>query len=239
MPTAPISLLSSLLLGLRQMLDGAVLRILLKSIGVTLIVFVLVATCGWFALDWLLARGGMEDELFLGAGSLRGVASAILALLGLWLTWRIVAMGVVQFYADEIVQAVERRHYPAQATTARELPFGEQLRNALRGAGRALIANLIAAPFALALLFTGIGTALLFWLVNAVLLGRELQDMVWLRHQHAAGETCPVGRRERLLLGGAIAALLIVPFAHFLAPVLGATSATHLVHRTTPLKRND
>jgi uncharacterized protein involved in cysteine biosynthesis len=34
----------------------------------------------------------------------------------------------------------------------------------------------------------------------------------------------------RFLLGGAIAALLAVPFANLLAPVLGAAAATHLVH---------
>ena len=229
MPVLP----TSLLLGLRQLLHGDVLRILLKSIGVTLALFVVVAAGGWFALDALLSRTGLEDDLFSGAGSLRGVASALLTVLGLWLTWRIVAMAVIQFYADDIVLAVERRHYPQQASMARELPISEQLASALRSAGRALVANVIAAPFALALLFTGIGTAALFWLVNALLLGRELQDMVWLRHGHTPGTACGVGRGERFALGGAIAALLLVPFVHFLAPVLGAASATHLVHRRT------
>ena len=88
---------------------------------------------------------------------------------------------------------------------------------------------------ALLLLFTGIGPALLFWAVNAWLLGRELTDMVWLRHRpkgpSAADIRAPVGRTERFLLGGVIAALLAVPFVNFIAPVLGAAAATHLVHR--------
>lgn len=222
---------TSLALGLRQLLEGEVLRVLLKSLAVTLVLFVLVATGGWFLLDWALASGGLEDRLFAGAGALRGALSLVLSLLGLWLTWRIVAMAVVQFYADEVVQAVERKHYPDEAQIARELSFGEQLHVALRAAGRTLLANLVALPFALVLLFTGVGTFVLFWLVNAVLLGRELQDMVWLRHRHQAEETAPVGKGERFLLGGAIAAMLAVPFANFLAPVLGAASATHLVHR--------
>ncbi|MEL1251864.1 EI24 domain-containing protein [Aurantiacibacter gilvus] len=222
---------TSLALGLRQLLDGEVLRVLLKSLGVTLVLFVLVATGGWFLLDWALASGGLEDRLFAGAGALRGALSLVLSLLGLWLTWRIVAMAVVQFYADEVVQAVERRHYPDEARVARELSFGEQMRVALSAAGRALLANLAALPFALVLLFTGVGTFLLFWLVNALLLGRELQDMVWLRHRHQPAEAAPVGKGERFLLGAAIAAMMAVPFANFLAPVLGAASATHLVHR--------
>jgi len=230
MPALP----TSLLLGLRQLLEPQVLRILTKSFAVTLAVFAVVAVAGWYALDWLIARSGLEDGLFYGAGSLRGIASALLALLGLWLTWRVVAMAVIQFYADEVVIAVEQKHYPHAASTARELTLAEQTRQALRAGGRALLANLLAAPFALALLFTGIGTALLFWAVNAVLLGRELQDMVWLRHQQCNGQVCPIGRGDRFLLGGAIAGLLALPFANFLAPVLGAASAAHLVHRKMP-----
>ncbi|WP_120076198.1 EI24 domain-containing protein [Aurantiacibacter odishensis] len=232
------SLATSLALGLRQLADSTVLRILLKSLGVTIIVFLIVATGGWFALDWLLAWGGLEDSLFTGAGAVRGAVSALLAVVGLWLTWRIVAMAVIQFYADEVVQAVEARHYPQQAELARDLPFAEQMRNALSASGRALLANLVALPLALILLFTGIGTFALFLLVNAVLLGRELQDMVWLRHCHSAGDCAPVSRAQRFLLGGVIAAMLAVPFANFLAPVLGAASATHLVHRNSRNRSN-
>lgn len=232
------SLATSLALGLRQIADGAVLRILLKSLCVTIIVFLIVATGGWFALDWVLAWGGLEDSLFTGAGAVRGAVSALLAVVGLWLTWRIVAMAVIQFYADEVVQAVEARHYPKQAEIARDLPFAQQMRNAFSAAGRALLANLVALPFALVLLFTGVGTFALFLLVNAVLLGRELQDMVWLRHCHAAGDCAPVSRTQRFLLGGVIAAMLTVPFANFLAPVLGAASATHLVHRNSHNQSN-
>ena len=225
------SLATSLALGLRQIADRAVLRILLKSIAVTIAVFMLVAACGWFLLDWLLAAGGLEDTLFTGAGAVRGALSAVLAIVGLWLTWRIVAMAVIQFYADEVVQAVEARYYPREAQMARELPPGKQVRNALSAAGRALLANLIALPFALVLLFTGVVTFALFLLVNAVLLGRELQDMVWLRHAHDAKDGAPVSKVQRFLLGGVIAAMLAVPFVNFLAPMLGAASATHLVHR--------
>jgi uncharacterized protein involved in cysteine biosynthesis len=76
-----------------------------------------------------------------------------------------------------------------------------------------------------------VGTALLFWIANAVLIGRELVGAVWLRHRHALGARPPVSRLERFVLGGAVAALLMVPFVNFLAPIIGAAAATHLVHR--------
>ena len=224
-------LAKSLLLGAAQIFNGAVLRILGKSLLVTAMLFVLVTGAGWFVLDLALANFGLGDGLFAGAGELRGIASAALAIIGLWLCWRIIAMAVIQFYAEDVVAAVEARHYPQALHSVRELSALEQWRNAAGAAGRALLVNLIAAPFAIALIFTAIGPALLFWAVNALLLGRELQDMVWLRQQQAMQSRAPVGKAERFLLGGVIAALFAVPFANFLAPVLGAASATHLIHR--------
>lgn len=55
--------------------------------------------------------------------------------------------------------------------------------------------------------------------------------MVWLRHRADKAELAPVSGLTRFLLGGIVAALLIVPFVNLLAPVLGAAAATHLVHR--------
>lgn len=223
--------LRSFLLGMGQLFDKAVLRVLAKSLGVTLVIFALAAVLGWYALDWALAALGLGDTIFAGAEGLREIAAAGLALLGLWLLWRIIAMAVIQFYADDVVRAVEARHYPQAMQTARDLPLGQQLRQAGKAAGRALVFNLLAAPLALALVFTAIGPAIVFWLVNALLLGRELQDMVWLRHRWSSNEAAPIDRGQRFILGGAVATLLAVPFAHFLAPVLGAACATHLVHR--------
>lgn len=229
------AIFSSLALALGQLADPRVLRVLLKSLAVSLVLFVAVATVGWFGLDWGLSRAGLTDGQFAGAADLRGIAAFLLTLAGLWLTWRIVAMLVIQFFAEDVVHAVEARHYPHAASAARTLTMAEQVRAGLGSAGRALLANLVALPFALALIVTGIGPALLFWAVNAVLIGRELQDMVWLRHRHRLGHLsdglCPVSRFERFALGGVVAGLLMVPFANFLAPVLGAAAAAHLVHR--------
>ena len=109
--------------------------------------------------------------------------------------------------------------------------MGEQFSTSHRAALRALLVNLAVLPIALVLLFTGIGPALLFWAVNAALVGRELQDMVWLRHRQGRADPAPVGRGTRFLLGGAVAALLALPFVNLLAPILGAAAATHLIHR--------
>ena len=210
---------------LGQLADPAVLRILAKSVLLTLLVFVALGVALYYAMAWMLGAAGISygDEL--------GALAAVLAtVIGGWLLFRLVALFVLQFFAEDVVLAVEARYYPKQASTARELPFAEALRNSLRSTGRALLVNLVALPVALVLLVTGVGTAILFWAVNAWLLGPELQDMVWLRHRTGDEAGAPLGKAKRFALGGAVAALLIVPFVNLLAPVLGAASATHLVH---------
>jgi CysZ protein len=218
---------AALALAVAQLGDPRVMRLLFKSILMTLAAFAVIGTLGWFALDAVLAAAGIDDT----SEGLRGVIALAGVVIGGWLLWRLVAMAVLQFYADEVVEAVELRHYPAAHAAARPLGWRREVGVGLRAGLRALVANLIALPFALALLVTGVGTAIVFWGVNAVLLGRELTDMAWLRQSHAPGAASPVGSGERFLLGGLVAALLLVPFANFLAPFLGAAMATHLVHR--------
>lgn len=230
---------TALLLALRQLADPRVLRVLGKSLVVSLVLCAAIGWGGWVALDWALAGAGLDDALFAGAGGLRTALALLATLLGLWLLWRIVALAVVQFFADDVVQAVEARHYPQSAGLARDLSVMEQLRAGGSAALRALLVNLAALPFAVVLLATGVGTPLLFLAVNAVLLGRELHDMVWLRHRHRLADrrSDALGRGDRTLLGLAVAVMLSIPVLNLLAPVIGAAAATHLVHRRGPLEQ--
>lgn len=213
MPTA-------LALALAQLTDRRVLAVLAKSAGVTLAVMVLLGAALW----WGLERAFASVAMLHGTGP---AIAAIVTILAEWLLFRLVAIAVVQFFADEVVVAVEAKHYPEAAARARPLGLRREIGVACLGLLRSLGWNLAALPVAALLLVTGLGTVLLFGLVNALLLGRELTDMVRLRHE---GEP-PVGPLSRLALGSVVAMLLAVPFVNFLAPVIGAAAATHLVHR--------
>ena len=217
-------MLHALALALTRLTDRRILLIWLKSLAVTLLIFVALGFAGWHGLLWAMNRYGQAE----GLGQLAAVL--ILAIAG-WLLWRIIALAVLQFFADEVVQAVEQRDYPEMAARARKLGLHEEARRALVGAARALLYNLLALPVALILAITGIGAPLVFLLVNAALLGRELQDIVWLRHRPAPNSPPPLSGLERSLLGGMVALLFTVPGVNFVAPFLGAACAVHLIHR--------
>ena len=209
---------------LGQLGDRRVLGVLAKSMAVTLAIFVALGIALWRGMARLI------EHYAAGYGELGGLIGILLAVIGGWLLFRVIALFVLQFFADEVVLAVEARDYPHEAANARKLPFREEARNAMSGLLRAVVVNLIALPFAILLLVTGVGTAILFWAVNAWLLGRELQDMVWLRHRPDKAAALPLGGLTRFALGGIVAAMLLIPFVNLLAPVLGAAAATHLVH---------
>ena len=67
---------------------------------------------------------------------------------------------------------------------------------------------------------------------NAIALGRDLGEMVAIRHLdgEALKRWLGYSRIKRLLLGLGATALFTVPFVNLLAPVLGAAVATHLFH---------
>ncbi|WP_417617066.1 EI24 domain-containing protein [Parasphingorhabdus sp.] len=213
---------------LAQLTDRTILAILLKVILLTVLLFILFGVAAYFGLVWLFAWLGWTDGGFAAA-----TAAALIAILTGLLLFRIVAIFVLNIFSDDIVDAVERRYYPGRAETAKPPGYAIGIKMGLASAGRALGYNILAAPLYVVLLVTGIGVPIAFFAVNGLLLGRDLQDMVAARHvvdyrNLTAKWSLP--KVQRFLLGLIAALLLAIPFVNFLAPVLAAAMATHLVH---------
>lgn len=213
-----------------QLADRAVVAVLAKTVTLTLALFGAMGAGLYLALAAAGERYGVDERW-------AGLAAVLLVPVAMWLLFRIVALAVLQFFADEVVAAVEARHYPALATQAKALPFRRDLANSVKGLMRALGYNLLALPVAAVLAFTAIGPAVVFLLVNAVLLGRELTDMAWLRHHQGDERGNPVPRTERVVMGAAVAGLMVVPVVNLVAPVIGAAAGAHLVLRRLEQER--
>jgi len=220
-----------------QLGDRAVVRVGVKSVAVTLAVFAAAGVGLYVGLDRLLRSDWVAAALPADYAATATVLLWLVAsFLAFWLLFRIVALAVLQLFADEVVAAVEAKHYPDLASRAQPLPLAREVAVATKGLMRALGYNLLALPVAGVLVFTAIGPALVFLAVNAVLLGRELTDMAWLRHCGGDERANPVPKPERILLGAVVAAMMAVPLVNLVAPLVGAAAGTHLVLRRVGAK---
>ena len=221
-------MLRAFLLSLGQFGDAKFAGVFLKSLATTLALLGLFGAGLWYGAMRLVAWLGWSTDL----DGLVGTVAVIGALGVGWLLFRAVAVGVMGVFADDVVVAVERRHYPAALAQAEDVPLARGIALGLGSAGRAVLVNLALSPVYIVLLVTGVGTWLLFFLVNGWLLGHDLGEMVAARHMDGAAlrDWRKRGAVDRFALGVAGTALFMVPILNLFAPILGAAMATHLFH---------
>ena len=224
-------MLSAFFKAVGDLREPRVRRLLAKSLLLTLLLFAAAAAL----VGWLLAGsnpcglGPLDYDCTLGSGG-GTLAAMLLGVLGLWLLFPAMAIAVLGWFSDEVVEAVEERHYPASAAQARRPSRARSAAIGLRSGLRLLLWNLAALPFYLVLLVTGIGPFILFFAVNSIALGRDLGEMVAIRRLEGEALTrwLAATRLRRAALGFAVTWLFMIPFANLLAPVIGAAMATHL-----------
>jgi CysZ protein len=215
-------MLSAMMLSFQSLSDKRVAVLLAKVILLTIIVFIGLGIGLWYAMGALFAWLNLSDD-----GTLSGILSVALMLLSGVLLFRIVAVAITWIFADDIIDAVEDRHYPHHAELGNKPGLATGLQMALRSVVRVIGYNLLALPVYLLLLFTGVGTAIAFMAVNSLLLGRDLEDMLVARHGKAHGS---IRKLPRLLLGLFGTAGMLIPFFNLVVPVLATAMAVHMVH---------
>ncbi|MEO1046449.1 MAG: EI24 domain-containing protein [Pseudomonadota bacterium] len=224
----------------RQIGDRAILKILAKSALVTLIFFIGLGFVFWWLVDWLTEAlvGWMRAPLGEWAYMLAyqeaaaGFLAIAMALLASWLWFRTIAAALIPIFGDDVVRAVERKHYPHALVRAHEISFGHGLRLGLKSLLRTLGYNLLLLPLYIILAFTAIGLPVMLIIVNAVLIGRDFDDMMRARHGEAFGlhsEDIPLfPAGTRFLLGLITALMLTIPLVNFLGMIIGTAMAAHM-----------
>ncbi len=221
-------MLRAFTLSFEQLRDPAIIRVLAKSLFLTLVIFIAVGIGFTLATQALATSYGWGEE----GGTLVGVAAVLIAVVAGWFLFRAIAIPVMGVFADDVVAAVERRHYAEAATGAIHPSTALSLRLGLMSALRLIAINLLMLPVYAALLLTAIGPVIAFVFVNAILLGRDLGDMVAVRHLDDAARRAwlRTNRGARTLLGLVVTVLFMIPVVNFVAPLIGAAMATHLFH---------
>ena len=207
-----------------------VLAIMLQAIAISLAFFALLAG----ALVWLLS--GFDPcnilafsscPLGIGGGTIGGI---VLAVLAAWFLYPAVAIAVITNFADPIAAAVEERHYPETAKFARRTGAASGLVIGLKSAGRLVLFNLVALPFYLLLLVTGVGPIVLFVIVNGIAFGRDVAELAAARHgdRRSRRTWLKHTRGQQHIVGLLVSVLFLVPFANLVAPVIGIAAGIHL-----------
>lgn len=209
-------------LAIAQLGDPKIRKIITISLIVTIIVYsLLVAGTSWLMFGTQLLQGLPLWESILDWSALILVPVVALFLFPAVMT------GIMGVFLEDVVKAVEARHYPG-LPTAREIPFAESLFASVRLVVLALCLNLLILP----LLFFPLVGQVAFFALNGYLISREYFEVVALRRQSAG----VVKNLRRAYLGpvwltGAITTLLLViPVVNILAPIIGVAAMTHRAH---------
>ena len=222
-------MIQAIIMAFQSLADRRVQWLLIRVILLTLLAFLILGFALWWVmdagLDWIgLGRIGVSADNASVFGAFLAVVVTIFSTL---LLFRIVAVAVAWIFADDIIDAVEDRHYPKHAMTGKRPGLASGAGMAVRSVARVIGYNLLAMPVYLLLLFTGVGTAIAFLLVNALLLGRDLEDMLVARHGKEQGA---MRKLPRLLLGLTGTVGMMVPFFNLIVPVLATAAAVHMAH---------
>jgi uncharacterized protein involved in cysteine biosynthesis len=226
---------------LAQMFSAPFRKVLIKSIGLAVVVLVVIGIALQRLIDWLAADGAGYVEGAIGMHTLVNALLWILAIVsglgllaGAVFLMPVVTSLIASFFADEIAELVERSHYPADPPGV-AIPV---VRAAYEGIKTALLAFLVylgAVPF---LLLAGFG-AVIFFVANAYLLGREYFELAAMRF-HPVAEAKALRRAHRgtvFVAGLFIAAFVSIPIVNLATPLFGTAFMVHMHKRIGGRKR--
>lgn len=227
-------ILADFLRALRQLGDPRFRRVLVLGLALTLALLV-AAYAAFLALIQSFTPDSIEIPLVGPVGgidTLLGLGSALF-MLGLSIFLMVpVTAAFTGFFLEDVVQAVEDRHYPDLPPVPRP-----RLMDALIDSAN-FLALLIVVNLAAVLIYPFAGPALplVFWGVNGLLLGREYFTLVAMRRLGRAGAKALRRRHwaQVWLAGTLMAAPLSIPVVNLLIPLLGAATFTHLFQRLNP-----
>lgn len=223
-------ILNAFFKSLGQVGDRDFRGVLLWSLGLTVLLLAAFVYATSYLLGWMLPDSltlpWIGEVTFLNdVGSTVGVGLGLILSIFLMIP---VASLFVGLFLERIADAVEKRHY-AHLPKARRVGILESLGESVRFVVLLIFLNLLG--IVAYVIFAPLA-ALVFWLVNGFLLGREYFQLVAMRRLDRKSAD-KLRRRHGLTIwvGGVLMAIpLSVPLLNILIPILGVATYTHLFH---------
>ncbi|MBK1666263.1 hypothetical protein CKO38_17305 [Rhodospirillum rubrum] len=214
-------MLNALAKAFAQLGDPKVRRVLLISIGLTILGYI-----------------GLVAGLSFGLGAVQATDIAWLDTVIDWAAGGAVVVVALLFFPalvtlvsglflDGVADAVDARHY-SDLGAPRPIPLSETVISTLQFTLITVGLNILALP--LYLLVPGV-SLIAFYALNGYLIGREFFELAAHRRMdRASALALRRQRRGRLwVLGAAIAFLTTIPFLNLLVPVIGTAAMVHMV----------
>jgi len=192
--------------------------VLFKSLGLTIVVFVVL---------WISLQAALAKFLILSYGWMETIV-VILAGLGLFAGMFLLLLPITAFVAtffiDEIAEAVEERHYPDDPA-GREMPVVQGLVIAAKFTVSIIAINILVLLVAF---IPGINLVV-FYGGNGYLLGREYFELCALRHlPHDKVVELRRKNRSRVWLSGVLIAIVAtIPLVNLFAPLFATALMVH------------
>ena len=200
--------------------------ILLKSVGLTILLLLVIGSLLFFAMDWLL--GGLIAS-YLPESSIYGWLLGVGLGIGLAFLVGPTSSLFAGLFTDEIAEAVEKRYYAVDRPgTPQPVPLA--LYTSLKFTLAVIAVNLLAL---LIFFLPGVNIGI-FFLANGYLLGREYFEVAALRHM-SNRQVKDLRRRHGLkvfIAGLLIAGLMALPVINILTPLFATAFMVHIFKQT-------
>ena len=210
-----------MLRALSQLTDPAFFGVLMRSLGLSLLAFlVLLGACA-YGTEELVGQPGWLGWV---AGIAGGLGAALLAM---WL-FVPVALMIAALYSDRVADAVDQRFYPGLPAPS-GAPLAVQAWDGVALGVRVLLLQVVSLILAFAL--PGLGLVI-GWCISGWAIGRGLFMAAALRRmgRPAALAAYRAHRLRVFAQGGLLALASTVPFVNLLVPVVGVASLTHVLN---------
>jgi len=227
-------MISAYLKAIGQLGDRKMRRIVWLNLILALLVLIVSSVVAWWSLTYVpwsdlpvigWAIGFLGDT----ADTVGGFAFGLVMLVVAFFLFPGLMTALAGVFLDGVVDIVESKHYPG-APPSRRIGIVESVASALKFVIIIIVVNLIALPFYLILMVTGIGAPILYYIVNGYLVGREFFEVVAFRRLPPdLARSLRRSHRARILLYGAGTVFLMnIPFVNLITPVLATAAMVHV-----------
>jgi CysZ protein len=218
---------------LSQLGDPMLRRVLLIGISGSAVVFILLNVLVWWIfsstvdLSSLSLWGWLESVLDWIATFVVGLCLIVVSTV----LFPGVSTIIVGFFLEDVVAAVEARHYPNEPP-ARPQPVSEVVVSTARFALMVIGLNLLFLPIYLILMFIPPLNLVFYYVLNGYLVSREFFELVALRRMEpAAALNMRRQSRGKIMVAGILLTfLLTIPIVNFLTPVIATAFMVHVFH---------